>query len=610
MKRYRHYGILIKNKNNSVNWRKNEMYIIVLIVGIVQGIVWGIATDKIIENKGYKENWFWWGFFFSFLALIVALTKPDVNNSKPLEVQPDVKSQPAKIIKTEKLTARNYADSVDIKSPIHVLSWNIQKENDDLFLIINFMNVSEITVSAVMFFVFGFNSFADKVIIDGKNEFEALGQDYSINPGGEETLKILLPDSSIRKVDIKVEKVCFIDGVTMTCEESEWIDTKQEEIDSKYLECVEQENIQGKYYAIIKPNYWQCICGFVNTGKRCKICKMKKEKAIAYSREQITETYDKYLVKLEEEKKRAEELRLEAERLAEAEQKRREEESEKEQIRIQKQKKVNRRRKIICVSVSVFATISIVLFNHIAKEKRYVEERTKISNFIEKEEYDRAFAVMITSNSYDKLKDEYGNLLWEKQKELDEKFVNHSWTYIWDEDELVYNENIARDGVCYYEIEEKSDVLDYTYIYAVTSNGEKKKLYSEGIYDDGYVYIGGFGEDYYETMWSNGWLFITVSIKNISRTEGIYALKYDTEKNQVSEIKISDDKGFWSYCYIKMKDGNVVVVVDKDFKNIKRADTIKYFDVVSGTVKDISYDNLCKMYDNDIEGNVLTLFEE
>ena len=55
------------------------MYIIVLIVGIVQGIVWGIATNKIIENKGYKENWFWWGFFFSFLALIVALTKPDVN---------------------------------------------------------------------------------------------------------------------------------------------------------------------------------------------------------------------------------------------------------------------------------------------------------------------------------------------------------------------------------------------------------------------------------------------------------------------------------------------------------------------------------------------------
>lgn len=334
------------------------MYIVVLIVGIVQGIIWGIATDKIIENKGYKENWFWWGFFFSFFAVIVALTKPDVNNSKPLEVQLDVKSQTSKIIKTEKLTARNYVDSVDIKSPIHVLSWNIQKENDDLFMIINFMNLSEITVSAVMFLVSGFNSFADKVTIDGKNEFEALGQDYTINPGGEETLKILLPDSSIRKVDIKVEKVCFIDGVTMTCEESEWIDTNQEEIDSQYSECVKQENIQGKYYAIIKQNYWQCVCGFVNTGKQCKICKMKKEKAIAYSREQITETYDKYLVKLEQEKKRAEELRLETERLAEAEYKRKAEEDELEKEHrketINKIKKIFLGAFLICVLTTVF----------------------------------------------------------------------------------------------------------------------------------------------------------------------------------------------------------------------------------------------------------------
>lgn len=299
-----------------------------------------------------------------------------------------MKSEPSKIIKTEKLTARNYADSVDIKSPIHVLSWNIQKENDDLFLIINFMNVSEITVSAVMFLVFGFNSFADKVIIDGKNEFEALGQDYSINPGGEETLKILLPDSSIRKVDIKVEKVCFIDGVTMTCEESEWIDTKQEEIDSKYLECVKQENIQGKYYAIIKENYWQCVCGFVNTGKRCKICKMQKESATAYSKEHITETYDKYLVELEREKKRAEELRLEAERLAEAEQKRKKEEAELEKEH--QKEKINKVKKICfgCVLIFVLATAFVGwIYPEIIDP--YVKYKAAIGLFSE-EEYDAA----------------------------------------------------------------------------------------------------------------------------------------------------------------------------------------------------------------------------
>lgn len=44
----------------------------------IQGSIWGWATNKIVENKGYHENWFWWGFFFGLIALIVALTKPDL----------------------------------------------------------------------------------------------------------------------------------------------------------------------------------------------------------------------------------------------------------------------------------------------------------------------------------------------------------------------------------------------------------------------------------------------------------------------------------------------------------------------------------------------------
>lgn len=52
------------------------MWVFYLIGLIVQGIIWGVATNKVIENKGYSENWFWWGFFFGFLALIVACTKP------------------------------------------------------------------------------------------------------------------------------------------------------------------------------------------------------------------------------------------------------------------------------------------------------------------------------------------------------------------------------------------------------------------------------------------------------------------------------------------------------------------------------------------------------
>ena len=52
-----------------------------LIVYCIQGFIWGWAVNKVVENKGYNENWFWWGFFFGMLALIVALTKPDMTRT-------------------------------------------------------------------------------------------------------------------------------------------------------------------------------------------------------------------------------------------------------------------------------------------------------------------------------------------------------------------------------------------------------------------------------------------------------------------------------------------------------------------------------------------------
>lgn len=50
---------------------------IYFIGAVIWGIIWGIVCNKVIENKGYDENWFWWGFFFGFIAFIVALTKSD-----------------------------------------------------------------------------------------------------------------------------------------------------------------------------------------------------------------------------------------------------------------------------------------------------------------------------------------------------------------------------------------------------------------------------------------------------------------------------------------------------------------------------------------------------
>lgn len=52
-----------------------------VIAVIIWGVILGVATQKVIENKGYSENWFWWGVFFGFIALIVAATRPEVHYS-------------------------------------------------------------------------------------------------------------------------------------------------------------------------------------------------------------------------------------------------------------------------------------------------------------------------------------------------------------------------------------------------------------------------------------------------------------------------------------------------------------------------------------------------
>ena len=73
---------MLQAKDGNCVKRRVGMEIVSLIVVIVWGVIWGFATNSVISNKGYDSNWFWWGFFFGFIAFIVALTKPDVNYQK------------------------------------------------------------------------------------------------------------------------------------------------------------------------------------------------------------------------------------------------------------------------------------------------------------------------------------------------------------------------------------------------------------------------------------------------------------------------------------------------------------------------------------------------
>lgn len=56
-----------------------EMAIISLFGAIIWGVIWGKVTQKVVYDRGYKDDWFWYGFFLGIIALILALLKPDIS---------------------------------------------------------------------------------------------------------------------------------------------------------------------------------------------------------------------------------------------------------------------------------------------------------------------------------------------------------------------------------------------------------------------------------------------------------------------------------------------------------------------------------------------------
>lgn len=71
------------------------------LIGTVNGLIFGFATRAVVYNKGYSENWFWYGFFFGFIATIVALTKPDMhaysNTRGTIDAPPTLQVEPRKL---------------------------------------------------------------------------------------------------------------------------------------------------------------------------------------------------------------------------------------------------------------------------------------------------------------------------------------------------------------------------------------------------------------------------------------------------------------------------------------------------------------------------------
>ncbi|MBQ9887548.1 MAG: SHOCT domain-containing protein [Lachnospiraceae bacterium] len=57
------------------------MIFLYIVIGIAERCFWGWATNKVVENKGYTDSWFIWGFLLGLLAFIIALTREDCHSN-------------------------------------------------------------------------------------------------------------------------------------------------------------------------------------------------------------------------------------------------------------------------------------------------------------------------------------------------------------------------------------------------------------------------------------------------------------------------------------------------------------------------------------------------
>lgn len=126
---------------------------------------------------------------------------------------------------------------------------------------------------------------------------------------------------------IYVYQICYDNGSVEEFPKPLYIKTCQEPMDSSYIPYAQKISKQAKYYMIEQANYWQCLCGEINIGNICINCRVSKEEARRYTKENAPNTVGQCIQqeeneRIERQKKLEEEERTELEKEEQSEEKR------------------------------------------------------------------------------------------------------------------------------------------------------------------------------------------------------------------------------------------------------------------------------------------------
>lgn len=248
-----------------------------------------ILPASIAGRKGRNaELWWIYGVLIWIVAVLHAISLPEIENGKTGSKD------------LSNIASHGTLDDtrVDINALARIMNYNLLTDEQNVYFICSIYNGTEKVLNAVKIEAVGYNSFGDPIIVDGQNAFSILLQDLHIPAynGSKVNNKFLLPDKSIRKLDLRIVQLLYQDGTIEVPQEECLIEINRNPLDSLYLEMAKKENSNAAFYMFKGDNYWQCVCGWANNNmvSKCQRCKMPKKNAEKYSKDTIEYTYLNY----------------------------------------------------------------------------------------------------------------------------------------------------------------------------------------------------------------------------------------------------------------------------------------------------------------------------
>ena len=247
----------------------------VLMCFIAAGLAFIPAT--IAQRKGRDfMTWYIYGFFLWLVAVIHAACLQD--NGDYIV---------ASNMYSKDLTQEN-SNRTDLNAKVELQAWKILEDSNthNMYLNLRFQNLKGGKVAGLKLKVEGFNSFGDKILVDGKDSFEIVLQDLDAEVGEifRNNHPILLPDKDIRQVNIEITQVLFSDG-TIDNSVPYYVDTTTTPLSQEELVRFRKKFPRATCVPEKKEDYWICTCNSVNrnTDEQCASCWANRDDLFAFA---------------------------------------------------------------------------------------------------------------------------------------------------------------------------------------------------------------------------------------------------------------------------------------------------------------------------------------